>query len=179
MELFFTEMGRKMRKPLPPEKRYFTLLTLLLIIFSGQLFAQDLTRHNWYFGNSNNGIRFSRSDNSVTLITNKAPLGIGGSAVATDPVNGNLLFYSDGVNVYDITHNPMPNGTGLAGNPAGNQAVAVAKVPGSTSQYYVFTNTASGAAGGTVSYSIVDMSLFGNATFPTPAIGDVATARRR
>ena len=175
MELVFTEMGRNMRKPLPPVKRYFTSLLLLFLICSGQLSAQDLTRHNWYFGNSNNGIRFSRSDNSATLISNKAPLGMGGSAVATNPVNGNLLFYSDGVNVYDITHNPMPNGTGLSGNPAGNQAVAVAKVPGSTSQYYVFTNTASGAAGGTVSYSIVDMTLPGNATAPTPAIGDVAS----
>ena len=175
MELFFTEMGRKMRRPLPPVKPYFTSAILLLLIFSGQLFAQDLTRNNWYFGNSNNGIRFSRSDNTATLITNKAPLGIGGSAVATDPVNGNLLFYTDGVNVYDITHNTMPNGTGLSGNPAGNQAVAVAKVPGSTSQYYVFTNTASGTAGGTISYSIVDMTLFGNAAFPTPAIGDVAS----
>ena len=175
MELFFTEMARKTGRPLPPVKRYFTSTILLFLIFSGQLFAQDLTRHNWYFGNSNNGIRFSRSDNSATLITNSALLGTGGSAVATDPVNGNLLFYSDGVNVYDITHNAMPNGTGLSGNPAGNQAVAVARVPGSASQYYVFSNTASGAAGGTVSYSIVDMTLFGNATPPTPAIGDVAS----
>ncbi|HEY9487596.1 MAG TPA: PKD domain-containing protein, partial [Chryseosolibacter sp.] len=90
-------------------------------------------------------------------------------------VNGNLLFYTDGATVFDVSHAAMPNGTGLAGNPAGNQSVATAKVPGTTNQYYVFTNTANGTTGGTVSYSIVDMALFGNATFPTPAIGDVTT----
>src|SRR5690606_35076616 len=72
-------------------------------------------------------------------------------------------------------HAAMPNGTGLAGNPAGNQTVATAKVPGSTSQYYVFTSNADGTTGGTISYSIVDMALSGNATFPAPALGDVSS----
>jgi len=176
MELFFTEMRGKMRKPLPRVTRYFTLLFLFFLAFSEQLSAQDLTRHNWYFGNANNGIRFSRSDNSATLITNKAPLGTGGSAVATDPVNGNLLFYADATSIYDVSHNLMVNGGGLSGNAASNQPVAVAKVPGSDTQYYVFTNTASGTTGGTISYSIVDMSLQGNgAGAPAPPLGEVIT----
>ena len=174
MDLLSFEMGAAMRKPLRPAKR-FSALTILLILIVAPLYAQDYSGHNWYFGDSNLGIRFSRSDNSPSLITNKASLGTGGSAVASDPINGNLLFYSDGVNVYDITHTAMPNGTGLAGNPAGNQPVAIAKVPGSSTQYYVFTNTASGTTGGTVSYSIVDMSAPGNETFPTPPIGNVTS----
>ena len=139
------------------------------------LCAQDFSGHNWYFGNSNLGIRFSRSDNSPSLISNKTALGTGGSAVATDPVNGNLLFYSDGVNVYDITHTAMTGGS-LSGNPAGNQPVAIAQVPGSTTQYYVFSNTASGTAPGTISYAIVDMTLPGNETFPTPPIGNISSS---
>lgn len=177
MNLLFDEMGIAMGRFLPRVKRFFTSTLLLLFGMVSSLYAQDFTGHNWYFGNSTQGIRFSRSDNSASLISNKAPLGAGGSAVASDAVNGNLLFYTDGVTVYDVTHNAMPNGTGLAGNPAGNQGVAVAKVPGSPSQYYVFSNTASGAAGGTVTYTIVDMALFGNATFPTPAIGDVTPTK--
>lgn len=174
MDLLSNEMEEAMRKPLRPPKRFLALAILLLFIVA-PLFAQDFSGHNWYFGNSNLGIRFSRSDNSPSLITTKANLGTGGSAVASDPINGNLLFYSDGVNVYDITHTAMPGGTGLAGNPAGNQPVAIAKVPGSITQYYVFTNTANGTTGGTVSYSIVDMSAPGNETFPTPPIGNVTS----
>lgn len=160
-----------MRKDLPLSFRSFALTLLLFLLTLGPLSAQNFSGHNWYFGNSNLGIRFSRSDNSPALISNKASLGSGGSAVATDPINGNLLFYTDGVTVYDITHNVMPGGTGLAGNPAGNQSVVTAQVPGSDSEYYIFTNSPAG----TVAYSIVDMAQFGNATFPTPATGAVTS----
>jgi hypothetical protein len=174
MNLGSNAMGLAMRKPLPPAKRYFTSTLALILITVIPLCAQDFSAHNWYFGNSNLGIRFNRPGNTPGLISNKANLGIGGSAVATDPVNGNLLFYTDGVGVYDITHTAMPGGT-LSGNPAGNQPVAIAQVPGSTTQFYVFTNTASGGSGGTVAYSIVDMSVPGNETFPTPPIGNVTS----
>jgi gliding motility-associated-like protein len=138
--------------------------------------AQNFSGHNWYFGNSNKGIRFSRSDNSASLVSNKAnPFGAGGSAVATDPLNGNLLFYTDGANVYDVSHALMPGGAGLTANTSGNQPVVIAKVPGTASQYYVFTNTASFTTGGTVSYSVVDMAAFGNSVFPAPATGDVTS----
>ena len=176
MDLLSNEMGIAMRKPLPPAKRFSALTILLFLMVVAPLCAQDFSGHNWYFGNSNLGIRFSRSDNSPSLVSNKANLGTGGSAVATDPINGNLLFYSDGVSVYDITHNAMPGGTGnLSGNPAGNQPVAIAQVPGSTTLYYVFTNTASGTTGGTISYSVVDMTASGNETFPSPPIGNVTS----
>ena len=101
--------------------------------------AQNFSGYNWYFGNSPQGIRFSRSDNSASLVTNQAtPFGTGGSAVASDQVNGNLLFYTDGANIYDVSHTVMPNGTGLGANTSGNQPVAVAKVPGQATQYYIF-----------------------------------------
>lgn len=166
-----------MRKPLPPSGRTFTFTILLSLVTLTSLFAQNFSANNWYFGGANHGIRFSRADNTATLLSNKAtPFGTSGSAVATDPVNGNLLFYTDGVNVYDLTHTVMPAGAGLSGNPAGNQPVAIAKVPGSDTQYYVFTNSASGGAGGDIRYTIVDMRAPGNETFPTPPIGNVTSA---
>ena len=176
MNLFSNVMGMAMRKHLPPARRYFTLILLLFLLTSGLVSAQNFSGHNWYFGDSNQGIRFNRATHSAALTSNKAnPFGMGGSAVATDPLNGNLLFYTDGVTVYDATHTAMPNGNGLTANSAGNQTVVVAKVPGTATQFYVFTNTASGITGGAVSYSIVDMAAFGNAAFPTPATGDVTT----
>lgn len=169
-----------MRKPLPPSSRYVALTLLLFFAAMGPLCAQNFSAHNWYFGDSGFGVRFSRADNSASLLSNKAAAfaGTGGSAVVTDPVNGNLLFYTDGSNVFDVTHTLMPNGSGLTANTSGNQPVVVAKVPGSSTQYYVITNTANGAAGGTIAYSIVDMAEFGNAAFPTPALGDVAGATK-
>lgn len=149
----------------------------LVIIFIGccsTVVAQDLTRNNWYFGNSPNGIRFNRSDNTAEQVTNQfTPFGTGGSAVATDPGNANLLFYSDGANVYDACHMLMPNGNALNGNSAANQPVAVSSVPGQPGKYFVFTNSADFTTGGGISRTVVDMNLFGNAVFPSPATGDV------
>ncbi|MFZ6011645.1 MAG: PKD domain-containing protein, partial [Bacteroidota bacterium] len=97
---------------------------------------------------------------------------VGGSAVATDATNGNLLFYTDGANIYDASNAIMPSGTGLAGTTSANQPVAITKVPGQANQFYVFMNSANFTTGGTVTFRIVDMSLFGNAVFPNPALGN-------
>lgn len=151
---------------------------LVLVGLTFQVAAQDFARYNWYFGNSNTAIRFSRSDNSASLVTNqKLPFGTGGSAVASNPVNADLMFYTDGSRVYDIsgTAAPMPNGTGLLGNTNGNQPVAICPVPGAPNQYYVFTNSANGAAGGSIVFSIVDMTLPGNSAFGAPFTGEVTT----
>jgi hypothetical protein len=153
------------------------LRSFLVVMVPLGAMAQNYSGYNWYFGNSPNGVRFSRSSNTASLLTNQAtPYGTGGSAVANDQLNGNTLFYTDGSNIYDVSNTVMPNGTGLGANSSGNQAVVVAKVPGQATQYYVIVNTSNFTTGGTVSYRIVDMSLFGNAVFPTPALGDATTA---
>ncbi|MEJ1239627.1 PKD domain-containing protein [Chryseolinea sp. T2] len=144
------------------------LLLLLPLTVSLGVNAQNLTGTNWYFGNTPQGVQFSRSDKKASLITSPATAGTGGGAVANSAVNGDLLFYSDGQIIYDVSNQPMPGGSGLGGNSAGNQAVAVAKMPGQDNQYYVFINSATGSTGGGVSYRTVDMSRPGNAVFPNP-----------
>lgn len=146
---------------------------LLIAGFAGT--AQDLSRHNWHFGTGGQGIRFNRTSNTPSLVTQPNALGMGGSAVATDATNANVLFYSNSIQVFDATHAQMPNGFGLAGNPSGNQPVAICPVPGTPGQYYVFTNSASFPAGGSVVVSTVDMNAFGNSIFPAPPTGDVTT----
>ncbi len=138
--------------------------------------GQPLTGTNWYFGNSRQGLQFSRGTNQPVVLTNQAtPFGTGGSAVANDPGNGNLLFYTDGSNVFDACHLRMPNGNGLLANTAANQPTAICKVPGQTTRYFVFTNSADFTTGGTIQFSVVNTALFGNAVFPAPALGDVET----
>jgi len=157
-------------------RKYFLRLLFLVLVseISTLSFSQNLSQQNWYFGNSTNAIIFNRADNSPSLITTKAtPFGTGGSAVATDPGTADLLFYTDGNNVFDVTNQPMPNGNGLTANSVANQPVVICPVPGQTNKYFIFTNTANYTTVGTVSRSVVDMTLFGNSVFPSPAAGDL------
>lgn len=156
------------------------LFVCLLAAVDG-LAQQNFSRHTWYFGNTNRGIRFSRPDNQPALLNNKVvPFGTGGSAVASNPINGDLLFYTDGSRIYDILHgNPLP----MFGSPillpapvTTNQPVAISARPGAPNQYYVFTNTANFTTGGNVFVTTVDMSLQGNAIGSEPPIGQVITA---
>jgi gliding motility-associated-like protein len=147
---------------------------MLLITGSFAAFSQNLSQHNWYFGNSPNGIRFNRADNIATLITNKAiPFGTGGAATATDPGTADLLFYTDGDTVFDASNRQMPAGIGLNGFVRANQPVAICAVPGQTNKYFIFTNTANYTTGGSISRSVIDMGLFGNSVFPAPPLGDL------
>ncbi len=141
--------------------------------------SQGLSNNNWYFGNSQEGIIFNKSDNQPVIVTNQfIPFGNAGAAVATDPVSGDVLFYTDGSTVYDATHQVMANGTALTSNNNGNQNVAVANVPNDSAKYYIFTNTASFTTAGTIFYTVVDMALPGNAVFPNPFLGQVDNANK-
>lgn len=159
--------------------KLFYLIGLFILFNSPSLLlGQDLKQHNWYFGNSTQAIRFNRGTNEAQSINNQAlPFNKGGAAVATDPATANLLFYTDGVQVYDANHLPMPNGTGLNGQPDANQPVAISPMPGQPGKYYIFTNSANYTTGGSISMSIVDMTQFGNAVFPAPASGVVETTK--
>jgi hypothetical protein len=151
----------------------------MLLLTGIESYAQTLAKHNWYFGNTSRSIRFNRVTNVASLISNKAvPFGQGGAAVATDRTNGNVLFYTDGTRIYDANHMLMPNGSGLNANSAANQPVAVCPVPGQTGKYFVFTNSADFTTGGNISYSVVDMNLFGVSAFPSPPAGDVEPTKK-
>ncbi|HET9054390.1 MAG TPA: PKD domain-containing protein, partial [Cyclobacteriaceae bacterium] len=156
----------------------WVVFVLCLLAAADGLAQQTFSRHNWYFGNTNRGIRFSRSDNAPSLLNNKViPFGTGGSAVASNPINGDLLFYTDGSRIYDITHVPMFGSPALLASPVStNQPVAISAVPGAPNQYYVFTNSASFTTGGNVLVTTVDMNLSGNEISPEPPIGRVTSA---
>jgi hypothetical protein len=127
---------------------------LVLTIFSSQIFSQGETKR-WYFGNYG-GLDFTSGTPSVvttgTLNTEE------GSAVASNSVGG-LLFYTDGITVYNSSHSVMPNGTGLNGDISTTQSALIVKKPSSTGIYYIFTLPAEGT--GNFCYSVVDMSLDG------------------
>jgi len=150
------------------------LITSLATFISYCTFAQDYTRHNWYFGNSQYGIIFNKSDNQPNQNDQQAtPFGSAGSAVATDRISGDLLFYTDGTQIFDASNQLMAGSVALNGNPDGNQNVGISPRPNNPEEYIVFTNTATNIAPGTVYFTSVNMALPGNATPPEPNLGAV------
>ncbi len=102
-----------------------------------------------------------------------------GAASVCDPNTGQLLFYSNGTNVWNKNGAIMPNGTGLLSGYSTAQGVCIVPVINEPGRYYVFSlygasnptypvmNTSSGFA--SLSYSIVDMSLDGGSGDIVPA----------
>ena len=88
----------------------------------------------WYFGR-NAGLDF-RSGNPVAIVDGSLNT-IEGSASISDE-EGNLLFYTDGVSVWNRLHQIMPNGNNLWGSNTTTQTLIVPK-PGFESIYYLFT----------------------------------------
>jgi len=141
------------------KKSIIQKLAISLLFFIPQILLAQQESWNWYFG-GNAGINFSTG--SPVALTNNAFSTIEGVATISDN-NGNLLFYTDGSNVYNANHVTMPNGTGLLGNPSSTQSAIIVKKPGSNNLYYIFTvdynheNTEIIGTG--FCYSVADMSL--------------------
>lgn len=139
----------------------------LLIFFLNNSFlfilnSQTNIFNNWHFGNKA----------AITFNTNP-PSYVPGSVINTlescgaiSDTNGMLLFYTDGIKVYNKNHLQMPNGFGLYGHLSSTQGAFIVPYPNHPDLYYIFTMDAqdgalnpSGCA--CLSYSIVDMSLLG------------------
>lgn len=108
----------------------------------------------WYFGQFA-GIDF-RSGTPVAL-TNSAMSQYEGCASISDK-EGNLLFYTDGMKVWNKNHSIMQNGTDLMGHPSSSQSGIIVPKPGSDSLLYIFTVPIELNPDG-LRYSLVDMAL--------------------
>ena len=146
----------------------------LLLCFANQALAQKRA-YNWVFG-TKAGIAFS-PDGSVTSTRSKltgligsTPAGYEGVSSISDE-DGNLLMYSAGKAILDKNGDIMPGGNGLNGGGSFSQSVIIVPNPGNSDQYYVITS------GGTVQYTVVDMSLKGNGTAANP-LGAVVSGKK-
>ncbi|MEP7168866.1 MAG: T9SS type A sorting domain-containing protein [Bacteroidota bacterium] len=134
------------------KKKLFTAALTLLCISMNAAFAQKETNF-WYFG-FNAGLDFNSG--APVALTNGALSTDEGCSSISDP-NGNLLFYTDGLYVYDRNHTMMPNGDSLGGGWSATQSTIIIPFPANNSMYYIFT--VQETAPGELSYSIVDMAL--------------------
>ena len=131
--------------------------TSCLILISFFLQTHLISQHqnnNWYFGR-NAGITFNTTP-PTPIFSDLFTLE--GTACISDPV-GNLLFYTDGITVWDRNHDTMPNGTGLLGGFSSTQSALIVPLPHSNSKYFIFTTQDPLSFDVRLSYSIVDMQL--------------------
>ena len=133
---------------------------ILSLLFTGlQLFGQYETSH-WFFG-THAGLNFQSG----------APVPESGGQMNTEEgcssisdACGNLLMYTNGVEIYNANHQLMPNGSNLHGSDSSTQSGIIVPKPEDPNIYYVFTvdanyNGIEGSKG--LKYTIVDMSLDG------------------
>jgi gliding motility-associated-like protein len=117
---------------------------------------------NWFFGHGA-GIEFDRNSDIVSPVDGGQLDTFEGCATISD-IDGNLLFYTDGISVWNKNHFIMQNGTALHGDPSSSQAAIIVPKPNDPDIYYIFTvdvqfqneNSHHG-----FSYSVVDMSQAG------------------
>lgn len=131
--------------------QYF--LIVFFLVFGQNILAQN-EANVWYFG-GNAGLDFN--NDTVQVLTNGQTNTHEGCATISSP-NGDLLFYTDGITVWDKTHEIMPNGTGLMGDSSSTQSGIIVPKPNDFDKYYVFTVAKEGGPNG-LRYSEVDLTL--------------------
>tara|TARA_B110000444_G_C18827682_1_gene591272 strand:- start:93 stop:2372 length:2280 start_codon:yes stop_codon:yes gene_type:complete len=131
---------------------------VILLLISTIFFASAQNEGNiWYFG-ENAGLDFN-SGTPVALTDGMMNTFEGCAAISDN--NGNLLFYTEGMTVYNKNHIVMPNGLGLLGHSSSTQSSIIVKKPESLNIYYIFTVDGFTGNGGGLNYSEIDMTLDG------------------
>jgi gliding motility-associated-like protein len=131
---------------------------LFWVLFPIAVFGQGETS-NWHFGNGA-GIRFN-NDGSIKNVKKSKLDTFEGCATISDTF-GELLFYTDGITVYNRDHEIMDNGEGLFGDPSSTQSALIVPKPEDPDLYYIFTvdtGLSENDPDFGLNYSVVDMAL--------------------
>lgn len=143
-------------------KKYFTILfSILLLLLCNSRCLSQYEKANWFFGDKA-GLTFNKQNGIPDPVVTGAMFAFEGSSVISDK-KGNLLFYTNGLIVWDKHHNEMPNGKGLKGHFSSTQPALIVPNPANENLFYIFTITSSDAddedyAKFGLQYSVVDVS---------------------
>lgn len=161
-------------------KKYIIILLFTVSLFPA-LQAQKQT-YNWTFGYGVGLTWNTTQDVAVTgLFGTPATTLIGLPTSFTSSIrtlegcfslsdgNGNLLFYSDGVSIWNKNNLVMPNGSGLSGAQSSTQSGLILPYPGNKDQYLAVT--VSDYDYNRFTYSVVDMTLNGG-------LGDIVAGQK-
>ena len=136
------------------------LLSIFLWLLILPAFSQIGAYNNWIFG-TYAGISF----NSGSPVPSAGPpiklKSLEACGTISD-ISGNMLMYSDGVNLWDGTN--TLRSSALLGAESGAQGILIIPFPGSTTKFYLFTGSVDPTSGGIgqpnkgVNYLVVDIS---------------------
>ena len=148
---------------------FLSVTTFFLLV---QNINAQKQNNQWRFSGSG-GIDFNTTPPSAVTGVANMQTGEGVASVA-ERNTGALLFYTNGVTVWNAQNQVMPNGTGLLGGSAtllsSTTAAVIIPKPGSTTLYYLVTIDEQSSSNG-VCYSIIDMTL-------NNGLGDVVATQR-
>ena len=146
------------------------IILLLIFLYTGAFgqLSENKESYNWFFG-VNSGMTWktvqSKTDGSKTL--DNLPTPLTGSVMnqhegcfTVSDYDGNLMFYSDGISIWNKNHALMPNGTGMTGNNDAAQSGIVVPYPGQGNKFIAFT-IGSHSQVNRLAYSVIDMNLDG------------------
>jgi gliding motility-associated-like protein len=116
-----------------------------ILLFAGILSQSGIAaqqNNNWYFGRRG-AITFNpvSGQSLPSMVTNSKMDSDEGTSTISDNA-GKLLFYCNGVTVYNKLHNVMLNGNNLKGNISACQSSVIVPCPGNDSIFYLFTTDA-------------------------------------
>ncbi|MCD6065626.1 MAG: hypothetical protein K0S33_452 [Bacteroidetes bacterium] len=143
--------------------------SITVVVSPCSLAANGIAQANWYFGEFG-AIDFSSGlpvPNNTALANNTIDTDEGCVSVS-DPVNGSVLFYTDGSTVWDNSHAAIISG--LPGTTSTSQYIAVPDPTNSTRYYLIIPPVATGGGGLTASLiaTTPSVSLVSTFTLTTP-----------
>jgi len=166
----FTEFEtlKKMKISLAIFKKSFFLLLFILGFspFKSGNFVFAQGEANWWYFGWTAGLDFTGG--APVAVTNGQLTMLEGSSSISDAA-GNLLFYTNGIQVWNRNHVQMPNGFGLLADFSSTQAALIVKRPGSSTIYYIFTSDAFGQPNG-IRYTEENLAL-------NAGLGDVTATK--
>ncbi len=122
----------------PMKGRFFIPLVPGLIMLFMAVSASGQSSFTWYFG-TQAGIRFSTNGSTMTALGSNMTAGEG--CTVTSDTSGVILFYSDGIRVWDNS-SATPVSTALLGNQSATQAALAIALPGSDCHRFLVFTTA-------------------------------------
>lgn len=145
---------------------WFWILFPLLVFSQGE-------NDNWYFGNQA-AVNFTGT--TPVVLNNSQMIADEGCGTVSDS-NGNLLFYTNGMYIWNREHQIMPNSLIGISATLSSQQLMIVKDPSNINRYYVFNTATINLPSTYISYTIVDMSLgsLGTDGFP---LGEVLTTHK-
>ena len=132
-----------------------SLVLVLFLTIGLNCFGQG-EFNNWHLGQKT-GIAFTASGPQPLL---QSAMEAGEGVASVSDASGNLLFYSNGVKVWNRNHQVMPNGAGIMGDVSSSQAALIIPIP-NTNRYYLFTVGGMEKGTGDLRYHIINMDLHG------------------